>query len=157
MLTSSAIKRLGILLIVVGAPVVHYVVPGGFWLRTSAAMAAGLMMIFFSREPIDDERVRDLKLKAVHAAFSVSFTLTLVVNWFLNRDFDITRDFDSATNTWRSISGFDLIILTMTVALALFHYWRFQDNRATPASVSAGSGHNPAVTLSNLERGTPGR
>ena len=136
MLTSSAIKRLGILLIVVGAPLTHYVVPGGFWLRTSAAIAAGFMMIFFSKEPIDDERVRDLKLKAVHTAFSVSFTLTLVVNWFLNRDFDVTRDFDGATTTWRSISGFDLIILTMTVALAIFHYWRFQDNSATPASLS---------------------
>ena len=82
MLTSSAIKRLGILLIVAGGPVVHYVVPGGFWLRTSAAIAAGLMMIFFSKEAIEDERVRDLKLKALHAAFSVSFPLTLIVNWF---------------------------------------------------------------------------
>ena len=82
MLTSSAIKRLGILLIVAGGPVVHDVVPGGFWLRTSAAIAAGLMMIFFSKEAIEDERVRDLKLKALHAAFSVSFTLTLIVNWF---------------------------------------------------------------------------
>ena len=47
------------------------------------AIAAGLMMIFFSKERINDERVQDLKLKAVNAAFSVSFTLTLIVNWFL--------------------------------------------------------------------------
>jgi hypothetical protein len=58
----------------------------------------------------------------------VSFTLTLILNWFLNREFDITRDFNSATSGWRSISAFDLIILTMSVALALFHYWRFQDS-----------------------------
>ena len=133
MLTSSTIKRLGILLIVVGAPLAHYVIPGAFWLRTSAAIAAGLMMIFFSKEPIEDERVRDLKLKAVHAAFSVSFSLTLIVNWFLNRDFDVTRDFESGTGAWRSISGFDLIILTITVALALFHCWRLQDSSAQDA------------------------
>lgn len=140
MLTSSAIKRLGMLLIVAGAPLVHYAVPGGFWLRTSAAIAAGLMMIFFSKESIDDERVRDLKLRAVHAAFSVSFTLTLIVNWFMNRDFDVTRDFDGTTGAWRSISGFDLIILTMSVALGLFHYWRFQDSADLPSPEASGKG-----------------
>jgi hypothetical protein len=35
----------------------------------------------------------------------------------------------------RSISGFDLIILTLTIALVLFHYWRFQDNREAQASI----------------------
>ena len=99
MLTSSAIKRLGMLLIVAGAPLVHYTIRP-VWLRTSTTIAAGLMMIFFSKESIDDERV-DLKLRAVHAAFSVSFTLTLIVNWFMNRDFDVTRDFDGTTAAWR--------------------------------------------------------
>jgi hypothetical protein len=125
---SSTVKRLGVLIALVGAPVLHYAVPGAFWIRTSAAIAAGLMMIFFSRESIDDERVQDLKLKAVNAAFSVSFTLTLILNWLLNRDFDIRRDFSGATGAYRSISAFDLIILTMIVALALFHYWRLRDS-----------------------------
>lgn len=140
-MSSPTIKRLGALLIVVGAPLLHYVVPGAFWLRTSAAIAAGLMMIFFSKEAINDERVQDLQLKAVNAAFSVSFTITLIVNWFLNRDFDVTRDFGSATGPWRSISAFDLIIVTMVVALALFRYWRVEDGDATDAgrSVPAGS------------------
>jgi hypothetical protein len=127
-MTSSATKRLGVLLVVVFAPILHYAIPGGFWLRTSAAVAGGLMMVFFSKEPIHDERVQDLKLKAVSAAFSVGFTLTLILNWFLNRDFDVTRDFSGATGAWRSISAFDLIIVTMVIALALFHYWRFKDS-----------------------------
>jgi hypothetical protein len=127
---SATVKRLGALLVLVGAPALHYAIPGAFWLRTSAAIAAGLMMIFFAREPIHDERVQDLKLKAVSGAFSVSFTLTLVFNWFLNRDFDVTRDFDGTTGIWRSISAFDLIILTMAIALGLFHYWRLQDSES---------------------------
>jgi hypothetical protein len=127
---SATVKRLGALLVLVGAPALHYAIPGAFWLRTSAAIAAGLMMIFFAREPIHDERVQDLKLKAVSGAFSVSFTLTLVFNWFLNRDFDVTRDFDGTTGIWRSISAFDLIILTMVIALGLFHYWRLQDSES---------------------------
>ena len=129
-MTSSTTKRLGILLVLVVAPLLQYVVPGAFWIRTSSAIAAGLMLVFFSREKIDDERVQDLKLKAVSSGFSVAFALTLIVNWLLNRDFDIRRDFDSATSTWRSISAFDLMALIMVIALGLFHYWRLQDSRA---------------------------
>jgi hypothetical protein len=145
-MTSSTIKRLGWLLVLVGAPTLHVVVPGAFWGRTSAAIAAGLMMIFFSREAIHDERVQDLKLRAINAAFSVSFTVTLIVNWFLNRDFDITRDFNGAVGTWRSISAFDLIILTIATALMLFHIWRPQDSEA-PALGGRGAsdGRPPAV------------
>ena len=72
----------------------------------------------------------------MNAAFSVSFSLTLIVNWLLNRDFDPRRDFDGATGVLRSISAFDLIVLTMVVALALFHYWRLQD--AAPSSPDDG-------------------
>ena len=65
---SSTVKLLGVLLVLVGAPLLHFAIPGAFWLRTSAAIAAGLMMIFFAREPIHDERVTDLKLRAINAA-----------------------------------------------------------------------------------------
>jgi uncharacterized membrane protein len=135
-MSSAATKRLGVLIVLVLAPALHVAIPGQSWIRTTAAIAAGLMMIFFSRERIHDERVQDLKLKALNAAFSVSFTLTLIVNWFLNRDFDVTRDFNGTTGAWRSISAFDLIVITMAVALALFHYWRFQD--ADPSSTDRG-------------------
>ena len=116
-MSSATTKRLGAAIVLVLAPALHVAIPGSSWIRTSAAVAAGLMMIFFSRERIHDERVQDLKFKALNGAFSVSFTLTLIVNWFLNRDFDARRDFDGATGVLRSISAFDLIVLTMVVAL----------------------------------------
>jgi uncharacterized membrane protein len=132
-MSSATTKRLGAAIVLVLAPALHVAIPGPSWIRTSAAVAAGLMMIFFSRERIHDERVQDLKFKALNAAFSVSFALTLIVNWFLNRDFDPTRDFAGATGVLRSISAFDLIVLTMVVALALFHYWGYQDAAASSA------------------------
>jgi uncharacterized membrane protein len=132
-MTSAATKRLGLVIVLVGAPLLHFAVPGAFWIRTSAALAGGLMMIFFSRERVHDERVQDLKLKAISAAFSVSFTLTLIINWWLNRDWDPTRDFDGRAAAWRSISALDLIIVTMVVALALFHYWRVRDDEPAEA------------------------
>jgi hypothetical protein len=131
-MSSATTKRLGAAIVLVLAPLLHAVVPGSTPIRTTAAIAGGLMMMFFSRERIHDERVQELKLKALNAAFSVSFTLTVIVNWFLNRDFDVRRDFDGATGVWRSISAFDLIALTMVIALALFHYWRYQDAAASP-------------------------
>jgi uncharacterized membrane protein len=134
-MSSATAKRLGILLVMGVAPLLHYAVPGASWIRTSAAIAAGAMLVFFTREAIDDERVQQLKLRAISAAFSVSFTLTLILNWLLNRDFDLTADFDGATGVLRSISAFDLIILTMGVALALFHFWRYRDAR--PGSAGA--------------------
>jgi uncharacterized membrane protein len=130
-MSSVTAKRLGILLVIAAAPVLHYAMPGASWIRTSAAIAAGAMLVFFTREPIDDERVQQLKLRAISAAFSVSFTLTLMLNWLVN------RDFDGATGVLRSISAFDLIILTMGVALALFHFWRYQDARPGPGSAGA--------------------
>lgn len=137
MLSSHTTKCLGAALVALGAPILHYAIPGASWIRTSAAIAGGLMMIFFSRERVDDERVHDLKLKAVSAAFSASFALTLIVNWFLNRDFDPRRDFDGATGIWRSISAFDLIIVTMVAAIGLFHFWRFQDAAPAPVPLAA--------------------
>ena len=131
-MTSATTKRLGVAVVLIAAPLLHFVVPGAFWGRTSATLAGGLMMVFFSREAIHDERVDLLKLRAVSAAFSVSFTATLILNWLLNRDFDITRDFTGTA--WRSISAFDLIIVTMAAALALFHYWRHVDGYVESAA-----------------------
>lgn len=130
MMTSAATKRLGVAVVLIVAPLLHFVIPGAFWGRTSAAFAGGLMMVFFSREAVHDERIDRLKLRAVSAAFSVSFTLTLILNWLLNRDFDVSRDFTGGAAAWRSISAFDLIAVTMIVALALFRYWDYADGQA---------------------------
>jgi hypothetical protein len=138
-MSSATVKRLGLLTAIVGAPLLHFVVPGAFWVRTSAALAAGLMMVFFSREPVDDERVRDLKLRAVSVAFSAGFSLTLILNWLLNRDFDVASDFSGAAGAYRSISAFDLIALTMAVALALFHYWRLRDGASEAGGAFLGA------------------
>ena len=142
---SATVKYLGVLIVFVAAPLLHFVVPGAFWDRTTAAVAGGLMMIFFSRESTHDERVQDLKLRAISTAFPASFSLTLIANWLLNRDFDVTRDFDGAGGVWRSISAFDLMIVTLTVALGMYYYWRFQDNQAT-AEASQESGASAART-----------
>jgi hypothetical protein len=136
---SSTTRRVGLALVFAGAPILHLFVPGSSWIRTSAAIAAGLMLVFFAREAIHDERVQELKLHAVSTAFSVSFSLTLIMNWLLNRDFDVSGDFDGASMRLRSISAFDVIIITMATALTLFHYWRWRDGASDTGSGVHGS------------------
>ena len=58
-MSSTTTKRVGAALVIAGAPLLHYAVPGATWIRTSAAIAAGLMLIFFSREAVHDERDAD--------------------------------------------------------------------------------------------------
>ena len=133
-MSSVMSKRVGVLLVGVVAPVLHFVVPGAFWIRTSSAVAGGLLLLFFTQERADDERVRALKLEALSAAFSIAFSLTLVVNWLLNRHWTTAGGPDGAPMPWQSISALDLIILTMVVALAVFHYRRRQDDEPVDAA-----------------------
>ena len=44
MLSSLAVKRVGVALVVAGAPMLHVVVPGATWIRTSAALAGGRLV-----------------------------------------------------------------------------------------------------------------
>ena len=136
---ASRIPVGAVALVLAGAPLLHFFVPGSSWIRTSAATAAGLMLVFFSREPVHDERVHELKLQAVSTAFTVSFSLTLIINWLLNRDFDISREAGGTSMQLRSIAGFDLIIVTMATALALIHYWRWQDGASAMHADGQGS------------------
>ena len=48
-MSSATTKRLGAAIVLVLAPALHVAIPGSSSIRTSAAVAAGLMMIFFSR------------------------------------------------------------------------------------------------------------
>ena len=88
------------------------------------AASSGLMMIFFSRERIDDERVQQLKMKALFASMSVGIAVGMMGKHYLNVIRRGTLNTMAPELTaWEFLSG------TLLVALALFHYWRWQDAR----------------------------
>ena len=125
------IKLLWGLFVLAGAPFVYFVAPGrSEWVHAAAVIAVGLAMFFFSREPYHDERVEHLKLKAVKASLVGALNFTLVMNLLVLNPAE--PDFVS-----RTLSAFDFLGIAMLGALALYHYWRWQDGAAAPATKGA--------------------
>ena len=88
------------------------------------AASLGLMMIFFSRERIDDERVQQLKMKALFTAMSVGMGVGMMSKHYINVIRQGTLNTMAPELTaWEFLSG------TLLIALGLFHYWRWQDAR----------------------------
>lgn len=89
-------------------------------------LSLGLTLYFFSRERVEDERVRELKMKALFTAISASFGLMLVTH--LNY-----LDFLAAERASRGpsiLSAPEFLAIMLLLATGLFHYWRWQDGRA---------------------------
>lgn len=96
-----------ILFAVIAAPFVYLVAPGREeWVHASAVVAVSLGMFFFARESVNDERVEQLKLKAVRATFVPALVLTLLANMFIlnPQEPDIVS---------RSVSAFDFAAIMM--------------------------------------------
>lgn len=96
------------------------------WSGASVLIATCLMVAFFSREKEQDERVEQLKLKAVRLALPLSA--------FAVFGHALLLKLTSGGRTGlRYLSAFDLLIIAMVIALGLYHYWRWQDGRAAKA------------------------
>jgi hypothetical protein len=88
------------------------------------AASLGLMMIFFARERINDERVQQLKMKAMFTAMSTGIAVTLLGKHYLYVIRQGTLDVRAPELTvWEFLAG------VLLIALGLFHYWRWQDAR----------------------------
>jgi uncharacterized membrane protein YfcA len=105
----------------------YFYLPKANWAASSLMIAACLLVAFLGKEKVEDERVEHLKLKAIKAAFAASFILVFLYTWLLAT---IRRE------GWRDnfLSAYDMVIITMLVALGLFHYWRWQDGRTVKAN-----------------------
>jgi uncharacterized PurR-regulated membrane protein YhhQ (DUF165 family) len=108
-----------------GAPFVYFVAPGkGEWIHAAAVLAVGLAMFFFASESNNDERVAELKLKAVKLSFVPALGVTLLINM-------VVLNPDEPDLVSHSLSAFDFAGLVMLASMVLFHFWRWEDGRAT--------------------------
>lgn len=82
----------------------------------------GLIYLFFSKETIEDERVQLLKLKSIGIAFFNAWAITGVVRFGVYQQ-------DRSTPP-QTMSAYDVMFVALVIALALFHFWRWQDGRA---------------------------
>jgi len=110
----------GLVVILVGVPL-GLIAPDRMLLSVTASI--GLMMIFFAPERINDERVQQLKMKAMFAAMSSGIGLTLIA---FNTAFMVLRGLYASRP---DMSAFEFLAGVLLIALALFHFWRWQDGR----------------------------
>jgi hypothetical protein len=85
------------------------------------AYVMGLLLLFFTGESVDDERIQSLKLKSIYVGFFSGWAVVGAIR------------FVSYLNTGegfpRSPSAYDAMFIILTIAFALFHFWRFRDGR----------------------------
>lgn len=113
------IKLMGAIYLLVAA-MGYLFIPAYSWSLTSALMVAGLFMLLFAPERIDDERVRQLKLRAITWGYAGG----LLVLCF----YELIAKFPRLRNL-PQLSAFDSLLMTTVVALVLFRYWRWRDGR----------------------------
>lgn len=89
--------------------------------KRSMLPVLAMLFLFFSKEHMEDERVRELKLKALTAAFAFGFIVVFAVRLSL-KDNRIPG----------SMSAYDFMLVTLIMAFGLFHGWWWEDGQATP-------------------------
>lgn len=95
----------------------------------STAVCIGLMLVFFAKERVEDERVQLLKMKAMFTAMSTGIGFTFMAHNWIQR----------VKSGWRGdayapipeMSAWEFLAGILLIALALFHFWRWQDGRST--------------------------
>src|SRR4051812_42378610 len=118
-------KTVGLIVIFMGA-LTSAVLRDWEWLEWGES--AGLMIIFFAKERVDDERVQQLKLKAMLTALCAGygfsfFTHPHLIAKFLGREVHGHLPYENIT-----ISQF--LAGVFLIAIAHYYFWHWQDGRA---------------------------
>jgi hypothetical protein len=92
------------------------------WPSASSMIAGALFMLLFVPERVNDERVKQLKLKAITWGYVGGLVLVVI---YENIGRSILR-----VKTLPVFSAFDVLIILTALALGLFRWWRWQDGRA---------------------------
>jgi hypothetical protein len=98
----------------------NYFQLGFSWAIASGTMTAGLFMLLFTPERIDDERVREWKFKAIAWGFAGGL-LGVVLYDMMVMSLQIT--------VWPVLSAYDSLLIVTALALGLFHFLRWRDGR----------------------------
>jgi hypothetical protein len=94
---------------------------GMSWSLVSKILATGLFMLLFAPQRIDDERVRQLKLRAIMWGYGAAVMLVSLHDFLGNTPLSLLPQ--------ATFTAFDGFILANAISLALFHYWHWRDGR----------------------------
>lgn len=96
-------------------------VAGLSWSVASMILATGLFQLLVMPEKINDERVKQLKLQAIFWGYGIGYALVALHKFAGQPPLNLVSP--------RGLTAFDGFIISTTIALGLFHYWRWQDGR----------------------------
>ncbi|WP_416864155.1 MAG: hypothetical protein ACMVP2_15355 [Imperialibacter sp.] len=88
----------------------------------SFPVAMGLIVIFFSREKVYDERIAYLKFRSLAAAVPLGAVVTMLINYVQNYE-----GYSIETDSWYSISAFEYLSITLIIAIGWFQYLRVKE------------------------------
>jgi len=119
-----------------GLALFQLVIERGSWPSVSMSIANALLMIFCTREAVNDERVEHLKLRAAKTGllFGTLVVMLVQVASTMSRSGQHRPERGSLSAANVPLSAFDALILIMSITLACYYYWRWQDGRAAEKS-----------------------
>jgi hypothetical protein len=121
----TLIKTSGLLIIALGTIFGPSVMRGV--LPVSYFLSVGLLLMFFSPERTNDERVQQLKMKALFIVMSAGIVLSFVASLVM---FSLFRGATPAPHRLdQVVSVWDFFAAVLAAALALFHLYRWSDSR----------------------------
>ncbi|MDF7813861.1 hypothetical protein [Hymenobacter sp. YC55] len=82
----------------------------------------GLTFLFFSKEKIDDERVHQLKFKALTWALPVGLGITHLINYLV-----LSLPEPDSSKLIQSLSAYQALVIVLLLALATFHYLKHRE------------------------------
>ncbi|WAC13011.1 hypothetical protein [Dyadobacter pollutisoli] len=82
----------------------------------------GLVFIFFSKEKIDDERIHQLKFRALTWAVPVGLFVTHLINYFF-----LSKPEPNGGQLMESIPAYHSLVMILLLALVAFHYLRHKN------------------------------
>jgi hypothetical protein len=116
---SPWVKGLGLVIVLIGifSFFYRYRKTGVFDFNELALGACfGLLFIFFSRERTDDERIHDLKFKALTRSVIITFFITHLYNYiFLN------WSYQRGSDMILSVSAYQFLAITLLMATGIFY------------------------------------
>ena len=121
----NALKVGGIIITLISVPLGIFTRD---WHLFQVTLCIGLMMQFFAKERINNERVEQLKMKALFLTMSVGLGFSVIAQYYLCLIFPSLRW--NPEQAYQPLSVYEFLSSVFLIALGLYHYWRWQDGRA---------------------------
>ena len=109
---------LGLLIIAVVLFIAQWAITGSPNLELSQLSTIGLVFIFFSKEKYNDERIIQLKYKALTIGITLGIIISILIGWYVNQ----VNGYQSRSDQWFVLSAFEYLTIAFLISLVYFQY-----------------------------------